>query len=54
MRTRGATEEPVQDYLDTARDQDPRHEETRLSANAGKQSTETGRSNTHHNDRSSR
>lgn len=42
-RRRGATEHPHPDYQDAGRDQDPRNEETRLSANAGKQSTETGR-----------
>ena len=43
MTRRGATEEPVPDYLDTARDQDPRNEETRLSADACRRSAETGR-----------
>lgn len=43
MRTRGATEEPVPDYLDTARDQDPRHAETRPLRDAGKRTQETGR-----------
>ena len=43
MRTRGATEEPVQDYLDAARDQDPRHENARPSRQLGGNTRETGR-----------
>lgn len=41
-RRRGATEDPHPDYLDTARDQDPRHEKTRPDAHAGKHRIETG------------
>ena len=39
---RGAVEEPHPDYLDTARDQDPRHENTRPLRQAAKQPQETG------------
>lgn len=39
---RGATEDPHPDYLDTARDQDPRHEKTRPDAHAGKHRIGTG------------
>lgn len=52
-RRRGDTEDPHPDYLDTARDQDPRYEETRPLRDASKRTQETGRTNTHHNDRSS-
>lgn len=41
-RRRGATEDPHPDYLDTGRDQDPRHGNTRPDAHAGKHRIETG------------
>ncbi|MGX0105519.1 hypothetical protein ACUXJ6_001899 [Kocuria palustris] len=40
-RRRGDSEDPHPDYHDQGIP--PRYDETRLSANAGKQSTETGR-----------
>lgn len=50
-RRRGDSEDPHPDYHDQGIP--PRHTETRPLRDAGKRTQETGRSNTHHEDRSS-